>query len=330
MCNYDEDFYINPDLKKRFLKQYVGKTVDSYYGILKKASSVFEKKFKRDIYTSNSNDANDIIQMMNARTANAAHVYRTVLANYVDFCIREGYEVPSTINWFKIITKDDLKTMIGNSKIKVEGYVTRKELYQIAEKFEENYSYIVPYILAFESVRGNKWEELFNLKKQDLDFSNNSIIITNLEDNTIKRTIENVDPISMDIIKKGLNAQSIFVQNEKDLGQYSDSDYILKGYKGQPMKYNTFYGKINSKVNNVLGYKFAPLTAWRSGLYERLLKREIQKENELKIDNSKAILSADDYIEVMKEFGTEQYYINIKDGYETVHDNLYKRYKEES
>ncbi len=320
MCD-NNDFYINADLKNRFLGQYTGLTKDSYGGILKKASYLFERRYKRDIYTSNSNDANNIIQMMNARTADAAHVYRAVLANYVDFCIGEGYDVPSTINWFKIITKDDLKTMIGNSQIKVGIYATRKELYQIAKKFNKNYAYIIPYILAFESVRGDKWEDLFNLKKQDLDFDNNSITIRNLEDGSVKRVIKNIDPRSMDIIKKGINGQSVFIQNEKDLGQYDDSVYVLKGYKGMPMKYHTFYGKVNSKVNEVLGYKFAPLTAWRSGLYERLIKRQIEKNNEE--------LSADDYIEVMKEFGTDQYYINIKDGYETVRDDLYKRYKEE-
>lgn len=315
----EKDFFINEELKKRFLNQYFGTTKENYYHILKKVSTLFEKRYKRDIYTSNSHDANEIISMINAKTANAANAYRAVLASYVDFCIGEGYEVPSTINWFKIIVKDDLKKMIRNSEIKTSIYITREELYALADHFKDEYYYFVPYILAFESVRGKKWSELFNLKKTDIDFDNNTITIRNIKDNSIIRVIDNINPKSMNIINKGLYIQSTYT-HQKETEAFEESDYVIKGKKGRSVNYNTFYGKYSNYVTKVLGVKFTPLIAWKSGLYEQLIKRQIK---------TKSKLTPTEYKDIMNDFGSQNYYINIKDEYETVRDDLYQRYMDQ-
>ncbi|MDV3429165.1 MAG: hypothetical protein LIR50_19405 [Bacillota bacterium] len=312
----EKDFFINEELKNRFLNQYFGTTKENYHHILKKVSTLFEKRYKRDIYTSNSHDANDIIRMINNKTANSANAYRAVLSSYVDFCIGEGYEVPSTINWFKIIVKDDLKKMIRDSEIKTGIYVTREEIYALADNFKEEYYYFVPYILAFESVRGKKWSELFNLKKKDIDFDNNTITIRNIKDNSIIRVIDNIDIRSMNIINKGLYIQSIY-RDQKNEEVFDESEYVIKGKKGVSINYNTFYGKYSNYITKVLGVKFTPLTAWKSGLYEKLIKRQREKDSEL---------TPTDYKDIMNNFGTQNYYINIKDDYETVRDDLFQRY----
>ena len=329
----------NPKFKERFLSRYNEQTKDTYGKILKSVSKSWEIPHNRDIYTANNSDVYDILGSLDNTSISSINTKKTVLSNYIDFSIEEGMEVPSGINYFRTVTKNELKEFVG--KIKKTNFITRQDIYDTIN-VANNMQDLAILVLLFESVEGKGMSEILYLMKQDVDIENKTITIRNHKDrNEIIRVIKDIHPLSIKIIEDACNEQ-IYIRNiderriKKDGSTVFKSDATLEyspfvlrkaiQRKDQNLldsiSKSTLLNRLNRVVKEYMGKPhMTPYDIWKSGLFEKIYLLAQEKEG-------KENLTGEDYINILQSFGRKsQNYCDIKTSFELIYPYLDKEYK---
>jgi integrase len=168
----DKKLY-NPKMKKWFMQNYEEKTQKTIRYVFEKTAKD-EKALDKDLYAFNDIDIDRLLYGMEASGKTSIEVQKSIIVNYINFCISEGY-VPSGINYATHIKNIDkyISVAVGEHK-----YISIAQLNEI-ESICENPQDEIIFELLFFGAKGEANSELFNLKISDVDSENHILNLTN-------------------------------------------------------------------------------------------------------------------------------------------------------
>jgi integrase len=293
------NFY-NENLKKRFLEEKPTQTQNFYGYVLSKACNM-EELLQKDIHDFTLNELITLRQSYNNRSFTVVLSIKSVLTQYIDFCIEQGY-VKSKINYLKGVGgKEDIIKYVDNIA-KNKKFISEEELYEI-ENLCYNAQDAVIFNLLFNGVKGENSEELINLKILDCDFTNNTLILTKM--NGDSRTIK-VSDRTMELIKDAINQDKYFKNNGEECAAKAqtwniiETEYVVRtaGKTADKAKPSNIISRIN-KIKTFWGNPYLTVTSiWYSGM--------LNYANKIKED--KGELFREDYENINKVFSYDPRY----------------------
>lgn len=246
---YDIKIY-NEETKQKWLNKYPMDTQRTYRRVFQN-SSIIEKELNTDLLDFNRQEIDQLLYHMNPPSLAASQSNGRIVTAYIQWAIEQGLRV-NNINPLKVVDVDYFRQFINNT---IENYISEHDLIKL-EGFCANYQDSVIFRLIFESVLGEGATELINLKKEDVDFKNKTLLLTD-EDGS-KRKIE-VSPTCIAQIEGALEQEKYFKRNgEAELKdnqlEYNDlvqNDYILRSAITRTHSYDkihkhTIYRRINT------------------------------------------------------------------------------------
>lgn len=217
----------NADVKERFLENYAQSTQMAIKRIFLK-SALYENALGKDLYEFNMEEIESLMYDFNPLTLAASTTIARMISSYFNWGIKHGYRT-NNINPLSIIPHTYFKKFVT---IKHPLYVTNRQLQQI-EDYCNNAQDAVIFRLLFEGVQGQGCSELTNLKKQDVDFTNKKLFLT---DNLGNARELDVSTRCVAIIKEALaqkhyakkNGESAMLSHLPPTVALIDNDYVIR------------------------------------------------------------------------------------------------------
>lgn len=303
MCLY------NAQLKESFIEQYNENTQKMYKYVLCKTAET-EELLDKDLCLFSYNELDQLFMGLEATSLPSVYTHVCIIKRYIDYCLIQGDIVPSGINYASRFLGDDLKRYISVSAI-TQKYITYNDLMNI-NNLTVNAQDVIPFFLLFYGVKGEKFEEIVNLKITDCDRENGNLTLTR---NNGEQRIINVPDLVFEIIQEAVN-QTEYQKSNGEMEEKHAELYINNKSMAPPIAtiYPTKYvvrtiGRkklsgvspiiINSRVAKVShwnGYDYLnPTNVWLSGMIH--FTKEYVKENNLEE------LTVDDWEMINKRFG---------------------------
>jgi integrase len=316
---------LNKELKERFLSNYDESTQQSLTYIFQRANEL-EEMLGKDIYEFNRDELHDLFMSFGSRSEVSVASRISIINKYIDYAIEQGF-VPTGINLVKNFVGQEYYKKYISKVAEKKKILSKEEVYALtvgSESFCINAQDAAIILLPFIGVRGrqiqdNPLEEMRNLKWENVDEANNSITLTRNDGDKIiaKRTINNIDPKIIEILKDAYN-QEKYLKNNGEVTDWMiqkknteiellNTGYILrttkKGENGR-ISNGTISQRLNT-IRELYGNPFINVTnLWLSGMVE--YGKQIKKEKG-------EALTGDDYREICRRFGQEEvYYSKIK------------------
>lgn len=296
------------DLKERFLHQYNEKT--QYYMryiIYADVLKIIEDKKNKDLYQFSRDELLQLIGELNPSSLQAAITQLSVIRKYISFAMANGY-LTTGINFANLITQEDLSGFINNRAIELK-HLTKEEITGIANTLNNSVDSAF-IMLLFEGIKGESLNEIINLKREDVDFNN---CILKLTDNGNIR-YRKVSEETINILQEASEQKDylVIVDTSKRSLEFTkrlqDTDYIIRstGVKGiDPVKYRTLLAKLRT-IKSEIGNPYLTVTSiWESGM--------INYAKELMGDKGITELNTEHYKEISKWAGrSEDLWFNTK------------------
>lgn len=268
-----EDFYnrlYNPELKIKFIEENYPVNKNTKQSILYMfvKSATVERAFDKDLCVFKIDEILDLAKRLDYKTIGTMQSAFSYFASYVDWCIanelRGSYE--GDINDVAIFMQtQDLSQFL--SRIRVGNmYLTKEEAYDLVDSlvnFQDK-----AYILGiYEGIGGEEMYELRSLKLENIDFDNNTVELTNIDN--AKRTIKITDKLKNILAFANsqeeylsANGKSLTVRRPRLLTQ---SPYILRplyrqATSGKMMGYGTFSQKM-VRIRKYVDYPFISISS---------------------------------------------------------------------
>ena len=139
----------NKTLKERFLEKYPKTTRSVYEYVLGKAKTT-EEFLGKDIYEMDSIELDKLIKNYHNASLNSVYSIVSVLRQYLDFCIDNGY---IKINWLNGMSGSHTFKKYISQEILTKKYITKEQLNEI-QKLSDNAQDIIVPTLLFEGIKG--------------------------------------------------------------------------------------------------------------------------------------------------------------------------------
>jgi len=297
----------NQDLKERFMNTggYAESTKNTIRYVFGKTYRM-EKELNKDIYAFNIDEVNNIFIVLETGTDKSIDTQRSSLIKYVDFCIQQGF-VPTMINLFRMHGVEGRKKYV-NQIAKEKKFISKDEIIKMTDDCVNKQDKLLS-LLLFEGVYGIKFDELVNLKEEDVDFDNN--ILNLIRDDGNERQLKISDKL-VSIIKDSLIETEYLPNNGKSTTGKKKTNILLNtGYILRPTKHAENEGKlkpivINSRVKRVVNWYgnpyLNPRNIWLSGM--------LNMAKEIKSLNGKE-LTREDYEKINDQYGRDKKYWSV-------------------
>lgn len=287
----------NEDFKNRFLEKQKLSTSRYYKYIFKKSYEIESTvgKCGKDIYEFNIEEIDTLLMSYPNGSIGAIESVASVLRDYIDFAIAEGY-VSTKINYMDTISgHSSYEKYLNVNKIR-NKIITERELREICYSCE-NAQDAVCFALPFYGVKGEANEEMLNLKESDINFTQEILRLSANDEST--RHLK-VDDFLVNLLHEAINETGYAKENggSEYSGVYmlnTDSEYVLKtgGKKVNEPAHQLLPNTRIKRVGRLLGNnKLSPMSLWYSGMYNMYLK----------IKESKGEISESDYVGISKAF----------------------------
>ncbi|SNZ10008.1 hypothetical protein SAMN05421503_1462 [Terribacillus aidingensis] len=215
----------NNEMKEAFLrhleKTHNEETAKVYMYSLKRAKEM-EEFLNKDLSTFTEKQILEVIMAGDHASETAARSVLTHLRSYINWAIVNGL-TSSNINMADRITTDHLKTAIGHNK---KFHITEKDLIELENNLVNAQDKVVVRLI-FEGVFGKQFAEIRNLKKDDIDTTNNSILLTDLKNE--QRNLK-VSSTCIKVIKDALDQENYEYNNGKSTTSVKDAPLLDNGF----------------------------------------------------------------------------------------------------
>ena len=259
-------------LVKNIFVNYSASILNIYMNIFKKTKK-YETYLKKDVYDFTELEMLNLLKSFKSKSLNSINNRYSLLRTYIE--IAKSYDkgnvtAPSSL----FIHRDQLKETVNEYAVQ-ERYYTRTELEEKLNILKNPNDKIV-FMLIYEGVFGNRFEDLLNLKESDIDLKNN--IIHNLNGVDIR-----VSDYTIKIIRECSEQEVGFSLNSDNTGRTykidTSSPYVIKGKKtlasnGLPLKYAGLGRKLDVVKKSIDMTLVTAKTLLRSGMMERMLLTE--------------------------------------------------------
>lgn len=250
----------NPEIKERFLKNYPPQTQITYKRVFLK-SEYMEELLGKDLYEFNLSEIEDVLYHMNPKTMPASLLNGRTLTAYISWAIEQGLR-SNTINPLKAFSSSYFDKFIDKS---LKLYFNDSEIRQIEDGCNNPQDAVIIRLL-FEGVNGKYYSELRNLKKQDVDFDN--CILTLTDQDGEQRKLK-VSQRAIDLIGKAIEQKHYWKRNGEvdptsNVREYTDlvdNDYVIRPSNtkvedvNSPIKKNVLFRRIRM-ISDVFGLPY--------------------------------------------------------------------------
>lgn len=294
----------NENNKLEFLSSYSETAKVVYKGILSKAYDL-EILYNKDLASFDCDELDMLIRSkISSSDINTIAAGVSIIINYIRWCYEEkGYERKIDIN--NDFTFNKLYKYIDFDKAK-RKYITKEGFDSLIE-FCVNAQDSVIFALLFEGVKGEKFEELLNLRVDDCNFTTNTLSLTR-NDGSKRQII--VGNSTIDIIRDTINQERYLKNNGQkndlfskklDVVEIAECPYVIRAGGKKTDKVNQQL--ISLRVSRILKLygrlELTPTSIWQSGMLEYARKLYAKKG---------CPLEKEDYIQINRRFGTRDEY----------------------
>lgn len=327
---YNSEFkhkYLNDMVESKNISEYSAK---AYFRIFDKTKN-HEYELNKDLYEFTVEDIEKVLFGFDAKNRNTLETYGRIMSAYFNWCKEKQYISDNPLKAFK---PTSFEKYLTNS----EEYFLEKEL----RRFEdgcENYQDAVILRLLFVGVGGKQMSEIRNLKKSDIDYTNNILNLTNTltsdkQGNPTKvltRT-HKVDDYTIKLID-GAISQKTYLKRNGNLNQTDENnvrpytDLVDNDYVVRPSITKT--DNWNNPVEKAVIYRRIQIVAKYYGIEDmnaKLIQRSgmIYHASKL-LEKTQEEIDSSDLIMISKEFGIGSHH-NLK-GFITM-ENIARTYPE--
>jgi len=283
----------NQKLKERFLSVYPENTKKAYRHIFK-SSKVTESTLNKDVYEFNSDELHKLLSSFNNRSEGVVYVNKSILKQYLDFCIKEGY---TNINYLQGFGgSEDLKKYVDKEALK-NKYITHEDLNEMEKIIVNRQDIVIPFLI-FEGIKGEDGIELSNLKVSDCNFETNELSI--YVDDSLNRKIK-ASYQTMELIKDAIE-EKVYEKGNRESEEKSkahriiETEYVLrvsgKESIDSKIKTTTIRDRINRIKTKYYNEYITMTNIWYSGMIDMAKK----------IKEKKGDLLEEDYNEIKKRY----------------------------
>lgn len=177
----------NEELKKEFLDLYPSSTKYNYEYVLSKSYDL-ENKWNKDLSVFNEEELNLLFSNMGAKSFLSISTQVSAISKYIQYTIVKDDHNKKRANYAEIpqFKGEKLNKYIDKEALN-KTVITRQELYKIVDDCESAQDGVI-FSLLFEIGKGEDFDELVNLKIQDVDEKKNILRLNS--NNGSQRQIE--------------------------------------------------------------------------------------------------------------------------------------------
>lgn len=267
--NYKEEFLNLHDFSDSVTK--------GYLMIFKKVEPL-EKKLGKDMKDFDEKDIRKLLKLFSSKSYHSMNVKWSLIKKYMcsynnNICLE--------------FTQDDLMRYIKN-KENASRYISRNTLHNRMKNMVNPQDKAI-LLLLFEGLFGYEYDEILNLRVDDIDFETNEIIVDN--------RIVIVSEYTKNILKESMNKKEYYKSFVVGINDSTTNEsYVLNGsspylIKTKPSKRTKngltplgvegFKSKIKKILDEIGLGNATPLTIYHSGLIEKILSKEYKIGREL-------------------------------------------------
>ncbi len=235
----------NKDAKREFLSNYPDATALVYGRVFLKSKDI-EEVYGEDLYNFNFEQIENVLYDLRPTSFSAAKSNVSIISMYISWAIEKGLR--NNINPLDIVSAKELKQYIASKP--GEMYIREDEMFALIDSQLENPQDQVCVILPYFGVQGKGCAEILNLRKQDVDFKNHTLLLTDTDGSqrTLKIEHERADYIFNEIIKDALEVKEYLKKNGQmdtsrpNIREYTDlveNDYVIRTSDIRTENYNS-------------------------------------------------------------------------------------------
>jgi len=226
--------WYNEDRKRKFLKSSdFSSAQKKAYKFLFKACYPTEQAFDSDVSEFSTTEFESLLSSFLSTSLESLKMRTSLIRSYIDFCINNGYAETKEGDPLHINVADAYVAEVLEKFVRPDAEEKRFLVGRDLDKFIEfcnNPQDAVIIQLLREGIRGRKLEELSNLRRQDVNFSDNIVTLRHEDGN--KRVLS-VSPKTIELIQDAINQKKYYFKNGEATGylkeiNLEESDYILR------------------------------------------------------------------------------------------------------
>lgn len=239
----------NEVIKRSYLERYDNVDTKEVYGRIFKKSSKLEHQLIKDIYDFNEDELrNFVMEILQPKTKESSRSVYSTISSYIEWSINEGYS-KQTVNPWRKRGQNYIYSLVFD----VKNYMSYDEKEFIVSKLINFQDKFIVEAL-WNSIQGDKLQELVTLTMNHIDVENNTIHILN-EQGELMREVQAFDS-HLCTYAVSANAQKFYIKkngecNENTISESAElveSSYIIKRsntkHKGEK-SYTTHYTVYN-------------------------------------------------------------------------------------
>lgn len=228
-------------------------------------------------------DFMEFLTSLSSSSLSVLYTYKSAINSYLMFATDKQNFTLGLLELDKI-TQDDLLECI-NKNAELMQFITEKEYYDIITSNIGNYQDKLVVILLWNKIKGEKtFDDILNLKINDVNFDNNSIYVksknrmvclSDIEMDIVKKAIDENVYIRTTVNKKGEIKEALVYYLTGDTEDSFDNGYLIKATEGSTNKQaetnQCTYGTFANRMS-----KYYTLVLQRSGLTnQRIYKSSV-------------------------------------------------------
>ncbi|SHO53674.1 phage lytic cycle repressor MrpR family protein [Anaerocolumna xylanovorans] len=261
-----------------------------------------EAQFEKDLCNFTMDEVVKLLKSFNSRSRKTLFLILSYFTNYYQWCLKEGLvESNNIINFYDRKIMEPFIAEIVPLEFLESKFITRETLYKYIDMFDDYSLKFISYAI-FMSVLGNEFEELSNLKMDDLNETEHTVKL-------ITGRIVKVDDLFIKLMKKAneehyYHPQGLEQIKRLDKKYYDESCYVFKvcstGAKDLPASdvvlgkrlrdaqkviKNRWFNGTNIYRSGLINYiksKFAERgITFKQALYNKVNRRDYEFESEI-------------------------------------------------
>ena len=276
------DFLKDPDWN-------LGKNTQKTYATKLAKAAEIEILLEKDLCDFNEDDVLTLFESQINTSDSSLQLLFRVSKQYIKWSIGKGIKKTDVNPFDEIKFKTEILALIDRTKLK--KYLSEEEIWEIA-KVVKNPRDVACIIAVFYGIKGNNSSELIKLKKENVDYINNTIkLITEISIRTIHLPQEIIE------IFKNSSEQKIYKRRGKPgyggkiTANFIDSEYVIRPTKINGERFVTEQTIASMCKKNLMeaGYLNISLDdIYNSGKLD-LLKHIQQKKGKIEIEDYKNV-----------------------------------------
>lgn len=164
------------------------------------------------------------LKSLGSSSEDSLAIYVSMIRKFFLFCIKQG-KMDDSIDFTRTIDYKTLTRCVDKRK-HANRYVTEKDINELTDKLinDTDKAYVQ---LLFEGVEGKEHSEILNLKKEDIDFGNNTLKIK--KGGVVERVAIISEKLS-DILDRVLDTELVYNDNDYDskIDILATSEYVFR------------------------------------------------------------------------------------------------------